>query len=226
MYANDPYYLKHRYFYPANFYSEHPYSNANRSYPVYPNDAMGQLDRQQAIRGQASWTEGGTVTRCDIPWSQNQYMTVGVGVESPYRCGETLYVRNLRIPGQSPVAVTVVDQVPGYQQDKINLHRVAFEALGANLDEGIIDVEIIIANEVEEDEDTWGSFLQGIVQTAYSEYTITNEQLVEQIEVTADRVREIYEFTLQSTEEEITVKGQVVFNPNTNRLISFDVNGA
>src|SRR5690625_2643735 len=116
----------------GNQYMNNPYQlQPHFHMPLY-NDQQTYsyvTDRQQAIRGQATWTNGGPVTKCGIPWSTNEYMTVAVGENTPYECGEMLKVENLSIAGEREVIVTVVDRVAGYPANRINLHRRAFEAL-------------------------------------------------------------------------------------------------
>ncbi|WLR47511.1 hypothetical protein LC065_18715 [Halobacillus litoralis] len=64
------------------------------------------------------------MTKCGIPWSNNRYMTAAVGQNSPYQCGQTIKVKNMA--NQRVVLVTVVDQVPNYPDNKINLHKKSF----------------------------------------------------------------------------------------------------
>lgn len=187
----------------------------SRFYPTYPYYA----DRQQSIQGQATWTEGGQITQCGIPWSQNQYMTAAVGVNTPYQCGQTIKI--LYPPTQRALLVTVVDRVPGYPPNKINLHRKAFETLGANPDMGIINVEITPSPELEQEK--WGKYLLEVTQTAYPSYNVTDYSFVGKTEVSPTQTKETYEFILESPQERIKVQGTVIYNPITDRIISFDV---
>lgn len=187
----------------------------SRFYPTYPYYA----DRQQSIQGQATWTEGGEITQCGIPWSQNQYMTAAVGVNTPYQCGQTIKI--LYPPTQRALLVTVVDRVPGYPLNKINLHRKAFETLGANPDMGIINVEITPSPELEQEK--WGKYLLEVTQTAYPSYNVTDYSFVGKTEVSPTQTKETYEFILESPQERIKVQGTVIYNPITDRIISFDV---
>lgn len=187
----------------------------SRFYPTYPYYA----DRQQSIQGQATWTEGGQITQCGIPWSQNQYMTAAVGVNTPYQCGQTIKI--LYPPTQRALLVTVVDRVPGYPLNKINLHRKAFETLGANPDMGIINVEITPSPELEQEK--WGKYLLEVTQTAYPSYNVTDYSFVGKTEVSPTQTKETYEFILESPQERIKVQGTVIYNPITDRIISFDV---
>ena len=225
MYSNYPYHPNNNEYgnrnYPTNPYVQQNYYNYDRNYSPNPA-APYAMERQAPVRGQATWTEGGQVTRCNIPWSQNDFMTVAVGTNTPYRCGETLKIRNLSSPDQKDIDVLIVDQVAEYPPNKINLHRTAFEALGANLNQGIINVEIIpTAPPVQEE--AWATYLLGLTQMAYPGYTLTNFQAVEKTEVSPQETKETYDFNLQSPQEEITVRGNIVYNPNTNRVISFDI---
>ncbi|WP_404451565.1 DUF3889 domain-containing protein [Virgibacillus necropolis] len=199
-------------------YQPNPYDNYNSFYPTYP---YYYSERQQPVRGQATWTEGGQVTQCGIPWSSNEYMTVAVGENSPYQCGQQLKIRNVSTPVPREILVTVVDQVPGYPANKINLHRRAFEALGANPSVGVINVEIIPSPELEQEQ--WGKYLLEVTQTAYPSYSITEYNTVAKTQLSPTQIQETYEFTLQSPQETITVQGNIIYNPNTDRVISFDI---
>lgn len=200
--------------YRSNPYAQQAYYNS-RLYPTYPHYAV----RQQSIQGQATWTEGGPITQCNIPWSHNQYMTAAVGVNTPYQCGQTI---KIMYPTTSrELLVTVVDRVQGYPPNKINLHRRAFETLGANPDLGIINVEITPSPELEEER--WGKYLLEVTQTAYPAYNVTDFSTVEKTEVSPTQTREIYDFILESPQERIKVRGTVIYNPVTDRIISFDI---
>ncbi|GEL77784.1 DUF3889 domain-containing protein [Tenuibacillus multivorans] len=195
-------------------------------YQYDPNRMFGPMPyqpffdgRQQVIQGQATWTEGGQVTKCNIPWSDNQYMTVAVSPRSGFQCGQTLNVRNPQ--NTREVLVEVVDTVENYPPNRINLHRRAFEALGANPDVGVLDVEITPSPELEQLQ--FGKYLLEIVNVGYPGYRITDYQSLGTENVSSNRKRERYDFTLQSPRETITVRGSVVYNPNTNRVISFDL---
>ncbi|WP_085508584.1 DUF3889 domain-containing protein [Thalassobacillus devorans] len=192
-------------------YARYPYSNYYRGYQTYH-------DVRQPVRGQATWTEGGTVTQCGIPWSANLYMTVAVGQNSPYKCGDTLKVKNLA--NGREVLVTVVDQVAGYGKNKVNLHRKAFETLGANVDLGVINVEITTGVELEEEK--WGKYLLEVVQSSYPNYDVTDYSRVSKTKQNANRMKETYKYVLRSPQETITIEGTVVYNPNTDRIVSMD----
>ncbi|WP_246202535.1 DUF3889 domain-containing protein [Virgibacillus doumboii] len=212
MYSNNPYYSNMNYAY----FSHYPYCNYNRYYLTNPY--FNHLYRQP-IQGQATWTEGGQVTKCGIPWSENQYMTAAVGENSPYQCGQTIKVRN-RNTGRE-LLVTVVDEVPGYPQNKINLHKRVFEALGANPQQGVIDVEILPSPELEQQQ--WGKYLLELTQLAYPNYNVTEYNFIQKTQVSPSQTKESYEFILQSPQERITVMGNVIYNPSTDRVISFDI---
>ncbi|MBM7552577.1 DUF3889 domain-containing protein [Thalassobacillus pellis] len=206
--------------FPYYCYGGSPYHRiCANPYRAYPQFHYYPIYRQQTVAGQASWTEGGSVTQCGIPWSQNANMTVAVGQNSPYQCGQTLKVRN---PANGrEVIVTVVDQVPNYPRNKLNLHREAFQALGANLDAGIINVEITPSPELEEEK--WGKYLLEITQAAYPNYGITNYETVSKTQVSANEMRETYEYVLQSQQETINVQGVVTYNPTNDRILSIDI---
>src|SRR5690625_2321417 len=204
----------------------HQYTNV--PYQVYPYVHMPlsrnnsyPTNRQQTIRGQATWTNGGPITECGIPWSTNEYMTVAVGEHTPYKCGETIKVKNISVAGEREVIVTVVDRVAGYTSNRDNLHRKAFEALGANPSVGIVNVEITPHPQLEQEK--WGKYLLEVTQVAYPSYQVTDYQLVEKTEVSPTQTKEIYEFILQSSQEQIKVRGTVIYDPKTDRVISFDI---
>ncbi|MBM7571237.1 DUF3889 domain-containing protein [Aquibacillus albus] len=184
-------------------------------YPTYPQN----ISRQQPVKGQATWTEGGQVTQCGIPWSANQYMTAAVGGNSPYQCGQTLKIKYPTT--QREVIVTVVDRVPGFPPNKINVHRRVFGALGASLDAGVINIEITPSPELEEQQ--WGKYLLEVTQSAYPNYNVTDYSVVEKTQLSANQTKETYDFILKSPAETINVRGTVVYNPNTNRVVSFNL---
>ncbi|MCA1011714.1 DUF3889 domain-containing protein [Halobacillus halophilus] len=197
-------------------YQEPSYSRY--SYPHYFANRQSYYDFRQPVRGQATWTEGGAVTQCGIPWSNNQYMTAAVGSNSPYQCGQAIKVRN--VTNGRVVIVTVVDKVSNYPANKINLHRKAFEALGANIDLGVINVDIIASPELEEEK--WGKYLLEIIQAAYPNYNVTDYSKVSQNQVNGGGIREVYKFVMQSPQETTTIQGSVVYNPNTDRINSIN----
>ncbi|SET35622.1 rare lipoprotein A [Salinibacillus kushneri] len=216
MYTNIPYRFvphthPHYYSYP---YAPSPYDSIQSVPASYMN-----IERQQTIQGQATWTDGGQVTKCGIPWSANEYMTAAVSQNSPYRCGQMLKIVNPN--NQRQIIVTIVDQVQGYPVNRINLHRRAFETLGANPQVGVLDIQITPSPQIEEEK--WGKYLLEVTQTAYPNYNVTDYQSVEKTQISNTQIREVYDYYLQSPQELITVRGTVVYNPNTNRVTSFDI---
>ncbi|WP_163537514.1 DUF3889 domain-containing protein [Gracilibacillus sp. YIM 98692] len=210
-----PYYRNDGYpYHPAQpMYDPYVYPQA---YSAMPHDG---LERQNFIQGQATWTEGGNVTQCGIPWSYSQYMTAAVSTNSPYQCGQTIKVRN---PQTSRVIiVTVVDTVPGTPATRINLHRRAFEALGANPSVGVINVTFQPSPELEQEK--WGKYLLEVTQVAYPNYNVTDYNFIERTQPAANQVKETYEYSLQSPQEQIKVRGTVTYNPRTDRIVSFDI---
>lgn len=203
--------------YHPNSYTQHPYYGYDRVYQgyAYPHT------RQQPLKGHATWTDGGQVTKCNIPWSDNQYMTAAVGADSPFQCGQSIKVRNLSTPGSKEIIVTVVDQVRGYPANRLNLHRKAFEALGATAGMGVIEIEIIASPELEQEK--WGKYLLLVTQAAYPGYNVRDYKSVEKTAVSADQTRESFDFVLQSSQETIKVRATVLYNPNTDRIITFDL---
>lgn len=193
-------------------YSNYTYQNPNFS---------TRQQRQQPIRGQATWTDGGQVTKCGIPWSDDAYMTAAVGENSPYQCGETLKIRNISAPYGREILVKVVDQVADYPSNRINLHRRAFQALGLNPNVGVINIEIIPSPELEQEE--WGKYLMELTQVAYPGYNIIEYRSLGREIIAPSQVRESYEFILQSSQETIRIQGNVIYNPTNDRIISFGI---
>lgn len=214
---NYPRYASQSGYFPQQFNQSSYYHNGyyNQVNPYYYSVDF----RQQTIQGQATWTDGGPVTQCGIPWSQNEFMTAAVGINTPYQCGQAIKVKYPAT--QRDLIVTVVDKVADYPQNRINLHRRAFEALGANTAEGVINIEITPSPELEEER--WGRYLLEVTQAAYPAYRVTDYKFVEKTEVSPTKTREIYEFILQAAQETITVQGTVLYNPQTDRVISFDI---
>lgn len=210
-----PYFYQPLIHYPINPYI-YPRSIYNDVGYPYDNN-----DRQQPIRGQATWTEGGQVTKCGIPWSDNEYMTAAVGEDSPYRCGDIIKIRNISAPVGREILVEVVDQVAGFPPNRINLHRRAFQALGVNPNVGVFNIEIIPYPQLELEK--WGKYLMEVIQTAYPGYNITNYASLGKSEVSTSQVKETFEFILQSPQGTIRVQGNVIYNPNTDRIVSFDI---
>ncbi|MFD2046510.1 DUF3889 domain-containing protein [Ornithinibacillus salinisoli] len=215
MYSNYPGY-RQVYSYP---YYMVPYVAYPYRYGLNDISSISWL-RQQPISGRATWTEGGPTTQCGIPWSTNEYMTVAVGENAPYQCGQSMKVRNPSIPGRE-VIVTVVDKIAGVNGNRINLHRRAFEALGANPSIGVINVEIIPEPDLEEEK--WGKYLIEVVRTAYPNWNVTEYKSVDKSEVSPSQTKETYEFILQSPQGQITLRGNVTYNPETDKVISFDL---
>ena len=219
------------YYYP--YYYPYSYPTQNNSYqayeqqqPIYHHSMNDQrqslfLARQQSVRGQATWTVGGKITKCGIPWSENEYLTAAVGENSPYKCGQALKIRNLDSPEQMEIIVTVVDTVRGYPANKINLHRRAFVALGAKPSVGVINIEITPSPELEAEK--WGKYLIEVIKMAYPNYNISDYNFVDRKAVSPTQTRETYEFILQSQQDNIKVQGNVVYNPRTDRVISIDL---
>ncbi|WP_067841706.1 DUF3889 domain-containing protein [Amphibacillus sediminis] len=210
----NPYYINQNQY--VNFY---PYQLP--SFDGYLPYQSTTWQRQNMIRGQATWTDGGERTQCGIPWSHNQYMTVAVSTTAPYQCGQTLKVRNLDDPSDREVIVTIVDRVQGYPNNKINLHRRAFQALGANLAQGVINIEFEPTPQLEEER--WGKYLLELAQVAYPSYQVSDYQFVSRTQPSANQVKEEYDYVLQSMQETVRVRGTVIYNPTTERVIAFDI---
>jgi len=212
----------------ANQYANYPYrglpympqqqTTYDYYHPFYSTYPTEDRERQHSVRGQATWTEGGPVTECGIPWSTNHYMTAAVGADAPYQCGQTLRIRNLSSPDHKEITVKVVDEVANYPSNWINLHRRAFIALGASPQVGVIHVEITPASEPEKNK--WGDYLSNVIQTAFPGYNITGYHATGKTEVAATEMGEAFTFTLQSPQETRHIEGIVHYNPNTDRVLS------
>ncbi|MFS0864668.1 RlpA-like double-psi beta-barrel domain-containing protein [Fredinandcohnia sp. 179-A 10B2 NHS] len=124
----------------TTYYPTYPQQSYN--YVPYPTGYWYQPRDTDSIIGKASWTWGGVPTKCEIGWKYDNNMTVAVAEGSPFKCGQRLKVRNLSFVPSHEVIVTVVDTVKNFPLNKINLHRMAFEALGAQPSVGVLDVEI------------------------------------------------------------------------------------
>ncbi len=172
------------------------------------------------VQGEATWTMGGPITQCGTPWSTNQYMTVAVGENSPYKCGDAIKVHNPE--NAREIIATVVDEVRGFPPNRINLHQKAFEALGANLNQGVIRVEITPSPQLEEEK--WGKYLLELVQTAYPNASVTEYNTVSKVEMSPTQTKETFEYVLRIQNEEIKVRANVIYNPQNDRVISFDFN--
>ncbi|MEH7382202.1 RlpA-like double-psi beta-barrel domain-containing protein [Bacillus sp. JJ1533] len=127
----------HGYVEPRNWYDEYYYQQY--SVPYYGWDWNRN---PETILGKATWTWGGTPTKCEIGWSYDNNMTVAVSENSPFKCGQRLRIRNVSFVPNQDIIVTVVDQVKKFPANRINLHRKAFEALGASPSVGVLNVEI------------------------------------------------------------------------------------
>ncbi|SDH27568.1 rare lipoprotein A [Alteribacillus persepolensis] len=206
-------------------YAVHPYplQYAPRMMPVY-SYADPFMRQQQAVLGQATWTEGGEVTKCGLSWSDNNSMTAAVGEQSPYQCGEYLHVRNLSMPDHE-ITVVIVDQTSGYPANKLNLHRKAFEALGAHVDVGVINIAItpVSSGDNGTNGSRWGEHLAAIAQTAYPNLYVGGYAPVEQIDISAERTKETFEITLHSPQETKKVRGNVIYESDNQRMVSFDI---
>ncbi|UOQ87153.1 DUF3889 domain-containing protein [Gracilibacillus salinarum] len=188
-------------------------------YPYYNYGYTNSyMMRPQTLNGTATWTNGGNVTKCGIPWSYNQYMTVAVSSNSSFQCGQTLKVTNPQ-NGREAI-VTVVDTVPNVPANQLNLHQRAFQIL-ANPSVGVLPVQFQASPEVEQEK--WGKYLLEVTQTAYPNYNVTDYGFVERTPVTNDQVKEVYDFYLTNGQEQLTVRGTVVYNPMTNRVVSFGI---
>ncbi|SFD77697.1 rare lipoprotein A [Lentibacillus persicus] len=204
-------------------FSENPYFKNMYPFAYKPYDGVQynthETDlRQQSISGQATWTEGGRITKCGIPWSDNLYMTTAVGENTSYQCGETLQII-YPVTGRS-ILVEVVDKVPNYPENRLNVHRRVFETLGANPQQGVIDIQIRPVSSLEQQQ--WGSYLQRIVQNAYGSYQITGQSFIGKTEDDG-RMIETYEYQLQSAQESIVVRARAIYNPHNNRILSIDI---
>lgn len=174
--------------------------------------------RQQAVRGQATWTEGGEVTKCNLSWSANNFMTAAVGEDSPYQCGDYIRIRNIGAPYGREIVVMVVDEVVGYPPNRINLQRRAFQALGVNPNIGVLNVEIMPMEDTETE--MWGAHLVNVVRVAFPAYQLVDYRLVSKSKVSENVEKESYTFSMQHGQESIEIVGDIIYNPHTNRILS------
>lgn len=174
--------------------------------------------RQPTIRGQATWTEGGQVTKCNIPWSENEYMTAAVGESSPFQCGETIKIRNLQAPFGREIYVKIVDEVEGYPEEKINLHRKAFEALGINPNVGIVQVEMTPISQ--DEERNWEQYILQIAQSTFPNSTITNLDFVRKSSPNTSQTMSTYLVTLDNMQRLFQVEASVTYETPSNRVMS------
>ncbi|MFD1778117.1 MULTISPECIES: RlpA-like double-psi beta-barrel domain-containing protein [Fredinandcohnia] len=131
----------HGYLEPRNMYDEYYFQQYVPQYPA-PYYGWDWNRNPETILGKATWTWGGTPTKCEIGWSYDNNMTVAVGENSPFKCGQRLRIRNVSFVPNQDIIVTVVDEVKKFPANRINLHRKAFEALGAAPSVGVLNVEI------------------------------------------------------------------------------------
>ncbi|GIO25930.1 RlpA-like double-psi beta-barrel domain-containing protein [Ornithinibacillus bavariensis] len=201
------------------YYQQPNYYYGYYPYPVYPVPAYRvpepiPTDEIQRISGEATWTMGGESTQCGFSWSTNNYMTVAVGNNSPYTCGQRIRVRNPE--NGKAINATVVDTVHGFPNNRINLHRRAFEALGANPNQGILHIEIEPVRD--EEEGRKGEYLQEIVQTAFSQANVRGYDFLGKTEDTSSFVTENYNFFVQTNEGDYSVRGTVSFHPESDQI--------
>lgn len=220
--------MKPRYPYFSNYntYGYRPLStmyNYGQPYSLYRNYPLdsNSMEREKSVKGHATWSEGGKITKCSIPWSHNEFMTTAVGSNSPYKCGEVLLVKNLA--NNKEIKVTVVDEIRGYPSNRISLHRKAFEALGANLDEGIINIEIMPAPVAEAARGDWGNYLLNVARAAFPQYNITGYQTIDQQPLESSQVQHTYDYFLESYEGTNTIRGNVIIDSSNNQVLSIDL---
>ncbi|MBU8790760.1 YqzG/YhdC family protein [Oceanobacillus caeni] len=209
--------------FPYYFYYLPYYVNSFPYQPELPyerNTAFA-YDERQPVHGQVTWTYGGPVTKCEMPWSENNYMTVAVARNSPYRCGQFIRLRNIQAPYGREVVVKVVDEVKDYPPNRLNIHRNAFEALGVNPNVGVLNVEIIPASDSQME--GWGARLLHVVETAYPGYRIAEYHLLTKTKISNTAMKESYSFKLQSSQGNLDIQGDIIYNPKANRLSSFQI---
>ncbi|WP_068675570.1 DUF3889 domain-containing protein [Oceanobacillus sp. Castelsardo] len=206
------------YFYQLPYYgNSFPYQSG---IPYERNDAF-TMDERQPVHGQVTWTYGGPVTKCELPWSENNYMTAAVGEDSPYRCGQFIRLKNIQAPYGREIVVMVVDEVEGYPSNRINIHRKAFEALGVNPSVGVLNVEIIPASDSQME--GWGARLLHVVETAYPGYRMKEYHLLTKTRVSETTMKESYSFKLQKSHETLEIQGDIFYNPELNRLRTIQI---
>lgn len=209
--GGDGFHLRHPY--GGNPYYWEPYhAGINQAQP-YPEV------RQGAERGQATWTEGGQYTKCGIPWSHNEFMTVAVGENSPYRCGKIMKVSSPETGRE--IYVTVVDEVQGYPANRINLHRRAFEALGVNLDAGVLEVQVAPASSG--DPGNMARKLEEVVRLAFPNASIRSYQPIDRRTTEAGNAQERSDFIIEVNGQRKTVRGEIIYHPGTEEMISMNL---
>lgn len=214
---------QNRNYYQRNTWNQQQPTNLTHHAPHYqPYSHAYYPDFRQNVRGTATWTEGGPVTKCGSEWAINEYMTVAVSTNSPYECGQTLRIKNLSVAPGHEIIATVVDKVVGFPANKINLHKKAFEALGSDPSVGVITVEITPSPELEEYK--MGKFLLPVVKVSYPGYEVTDYEFVEKEKLAEDRTKETFDFIIESPEEILRVRANISYNPETERIISIDLN--
>lgn len=199
-------------YYPFPYYEMSPYYG----YPYQDPSFQQQFYERQPMRGIATWTNGGNVTKCGMPWSTNNFMTVAVSPNSPYSCGEKLRIRNLSTPSQRTITVTVVDEIASYGPHQISLHRRAFEALGAHPSIGILHVEIEPNNSVEYEK--WGKLLLSVVKASYPSADVTDYEFVDATDLQDGRRQELFDFIVEQDNTRKRVRAMIIFHPATDQI--------
>jgi hypothetical protein len=60
-------------------------------------------------------------------------------------------------------------------------------------------------------------------QTAYPGNNVKEYKFVGETKVNVEQTKETYDFILQSQEEEVKIRANIIYNPNTDRIVSFDL---
>ncbi|WEG11043.1 RlpA-like double-psi beta-barrel domain-containing protein [Pullulanibacillus sp. KACC 23026] len=214
MNSNDPYYSN------VNPYEVSPYQDETN----FVQQQSSTMEREKPVKGEATWTDGGSITKCNIPWSDNHYMTAGVGTNSPYKCGEMLHVKNLS--NQKEINVIVVDEISSNHPKRITLHRKAFEALGAKLEEGLIHIEIVPVSKSASHttgRSEWVNYLVNVTRAAFPHYIVKGYRPIEERQYTPSHIQESFDFFLQSQSGTKFVRGTVLFDVTSNQVLSVDL---
>ncbi|MET3684327.1 rare lipoprotein A [Alkalibacillus flavidus] len=169
-----------------------------------------------SVAGDATWTEGGEVTKCNLSWSDMNNMTTAVSPNSPYQCGDLLKVTYLET-GQS-ITVKVVDSVSGYPKNRLNLHRQAFQALGANLDLGVIPV--VISRVSASNGSRYEQMLMNMMQAAFPNARMKQSRQTNKEQMSGGRMKETYEMVLETEVSDVTMQGDVVYHPTSQQVQS------
>lgn len=93
--------------------------------------------------------------------------------------------------------------------------------MGADPSVGVIHVQIEPVPKLEDEK--WGKFLLEIVQTSYPDGKVLEYNHMGSTKAGSEQIQETYDFILQSPKDKITIRGEVIYNPNKERVISVNI---